>query len=169
MVTLHPTHSERCCARLLWQCWVNSLNWRFPWWHGQCVCVRAERGQEPAEGARSNDDDEHHRRIAKRAYESALAVRPSDGAVDEEADEHRNRRSQRAGLDHACNAADDPADQDDGNEERADQNAGMMPAANRAPTEMPPALASTIIMMLGGMILPMVELTALMAAAKAGG
>lgn len=46
---------------------------------------------------------------------------------------------------------------------------GMMPPANNAPMEIPPALASTIIMIDGGMIPPIVELTAVMAAANSGG
>ena len=43
---------------------------------------------------------------------------------------------------------------------------GMIPPANRAPTEMLPALARMIIAMLGGMIPPIVPLTAVIAAAK---
>ncbi len=46
---------------------------------------------------------------------------------------------------------------------------GMMPLAKRAPTEMPPALAKTIIVIEVGIIPPMVELTAVIAAANAGG
>ena len=45
----------------------------------------------------------------------------------------------------------------------------MIPPANSAPTEISLALASTIIMMLGGMMPPMVELTAVMPAENADG
>ena len=43
---------------------------------------------------------------------------------------------------------------------------GMKPAENRAPTERLRLLAIRIMMMLGGMMPPMVELTAVSAAAK---
>ena len=46
---------------------------------------------------------------------------------------------------------------------------GMIPPANSAPTEISLAFASTIIMMLGGMMPPMVELTAVMPAENADG
>ena len=46
---------------------------------------------------------------------------------------------------------------------------GIIPPANSAPTDIPPALASTIIMILGGIIPPIVELTAVMPAANDAG
>ena len=44
----------------------------------------------------------------------------------------------------------------------------MMPAANRAPTEMPPAFARMTMAMLGGMMPPIVALTEVSAAAYSG-
>ena len=46
---------------------------------------------------------------------------------------------------------------------------GIMPAANNAATEISVAFARTIIIMLGGIIPPMVELTPVTAAEKAAG
>ena len=46
---------------------------------------------------------------------------------------------------------------------------GIIPAANKEATEISVALARTIIIILGGIMPPMVELTPVTAAEKAGG